>query len=203
MFRPALPKVPRGEKAKAAVLNQRSGVGSSSLGSPTTSGRSFAPKPRFAAARVAVVDVGQERDREGPPRLQGDDAVSLPARERCRQPAAVVEEPAPLAERQVVGVADGEAVAHVEVRAATLGPHVEAVLREVRVARAREKARGVVNGLGPGVGREHGEPAREALLEARLQTVVAGVGARLQNVDVVELGHGPEDEAGRVRHAAG
>src|ERR1044072_587469 len=47
MLRPELPKVPGAGKLKAAVLNQRSGVGFEATGLPTTFGRSFAPKPRI------------------------------------------------------------------------------------------------------------------------------------------------------------
>src|SRR5690349_1855192 len=47
MLRPALPNVPGGENAKAAVLNHCAVVWFESSGFPTTFGRSFAPKPRI------------------------------------------------------------------------------------------------------------------------------------------------------------
>jgi hypothetical protein len=45
VLRPALPNVPGAGNAKADVSNQRSGVRFERVGSPTTFGRSFAPKP--------------------------------------------------------------------------------------------------------------------------------------------------------------
>ena len=45
MLRPALPNVPGAGNLKADVSNHSSGVRGPLLGLPTTSGRSFAPKP--------------------------------------------------------------------------------------------------------------------------------------------------------------
>src|SRR5262249_52975857 len=80
-----------------------------------------------------------------------------------------------------------------------LGAGVAAVLREIGVARAREKAGRVVNGLRPRVRGQSRQAVVKALLEARLQTVINRIAARFQDVDIGELRKRPRIDRLRAR----
>src|SRR5262245_43925697 len=119
-------------------------------------------------AGVAVVEFGQERDRERAARLQRDHAVSLPSAEQRRGQSCIADQALSFPERQVVGITEREAMAHVEAGSPALGAQVKAVLRIVRIACAGEDARGVVDRFAIGVRAEQREAERQPLLQASL-----------------------------------
>src|SRR5713226_5074675 len=94
----------------------------------------ISPEPKYRAARIAVVEIRQQRHGERPAGLKGEDAVRLPSAKQRLSPMAVK-----LGRRQIVGVTQGEPVAQIEIRAAALGTHVVTVLRKIRVTGARKE----------------------------------------------------------------
>ncbi len=126
IFRPALPNCPYGGVANAAVLNHSCGPGLGSPGLPTTFGFwSFAPKPEGPDACIGVIRRRQERDREGLPGLERQHAEALPS---AQQPMA-------LEDRNIVGIAQSESLADVEVGSSAVRAQVITVLRKVRISR--------------------------------------------------------------------
>src|SRR5436190_20444464 len=67
MFRPAFPKLPKGGTTNAAVLNQRSGEGSSNDGFPARFGRSLAPKPSVERPVLLLSTSGRRATVKGRP----------------------------------------------------------------------------------------------------------------------------------------
>src|SRR5262249_58913521 len=95
------------------------------------------------AAGVAVVDVWKQCHRERAPGLQGDRPIRLPAREQALSPTGG----RAFANRQIVRVAQREAMANVEVRTPAFGAQIQTVLREIRIARAGENTGSIVDGF--------------------------------------------------------
>ena len=87
MFRPAFPKVPGAENAKAPVLNHRSGVGFESSGLPINIRTVVIAETENRSAGAAVVDLRQQRDGERTARLQCDDAVPFPSHLKPSKPS--------------------------------------------------------------------------------------------------------------------
>ena len=138
---------------------------------------------QFALPDVGVVDRRQQRDRERLSALKRQHSEALPT----AQPAM------PLRERNVVGVAQHESIANIEVAQPAFGAQIVAVLRKVRVAGRRKESRRVVNRFRIRVGGEQRQPVRQPLFQTRLQAVVDRVRAGLDNIDVGEGRIGPHE----------
>src|SRR6266511_1989904 len=90
------------------------------LGLPRQVRTVVAQKPEVRDAGVAVVEFGQQRDRERAARLQRDHAVTQPADEQRRGQALIAEQARSLPERQIIGIAQREAITHVETQTTAL-----------------------------------------------------------------------------------
>ena len=87
----------------------------------------------------------------------------------------------------------------VEARAPPFGIEIRAVLREVRVAGAREKPRRIVHRFAERVGHQHRAAECVALLEARLKAVEFRPRARFEERDIRIAGIGAQVQRRRAR----
>ena len=101
-----------------------------------------------------------------------------------------------LEKRQVIRVAEGKALADVEIGASPFRAQVVGVLRKVRIAGGVEEPGGIVDRLGVRVGRQPRQSLPQALLEPRLKAVVRRVGLRLDDVDLGERSGSGRGSAG-------
>ena len=95
---------------------------------------------------------GMDRNGERPAAFDGHDRLELP-----------VADPLVARERQDIRETGGKPVTDVEARAPLLGFRMPAVLREVRIACAREEPRRIVGGLAERIAHERGQGVRHLL----------------------------------------
>src|SRR5262249_46663766 len=100
-------------------------------------------KAQVRAPSVAIVNIWKQHHCERAAGLQGDRPICLPAREQAFSPTGG----RAFAKRQIVRVAQREAMTNIEIRAPAFGAQVQTVLREVRTARAGEDAGSIVDGF--------------------------------------------------------
>src|ERR1022692_1269457 len=115
MFRPALPKLPKGGMANAVVSNQPSGLAWESAGLRSTFGRSLAPKPSVDWPVLLLSTSGSSATVNGRPvwNVQTPKVCHPPRRRPLPNGKSYAQ--TPLAERQIVRVAQRETVPHVEI----------------------------------------------------------------------------------------
>src|SRR5580698_2639088 len=89
---------------------------------------------KVAESSVRIVVVREQRYRERLPRLERQHTKTLPA----SQPAMTG------CDRQIVSVANRQALPDVEIGPAPLRAQIIAVLRKIRIARGGEKSRSVI-----------------------------------------------------------
>src|ERR1039457_796114 len=128
-------------------------------------------------AGVGVVAIRQQRHGERLAGLKRQHAETLPP----AHPAMALEN------RQIVRVAEREALADVEIGAAPFRARFVTVLWKVRISGGFEDPGRIVNRLCVGVGRQQRQSLPKAPLEPPLQAVISRVGLRLDDVDFGEI----------------
>ena len=123
-------------------------------------------------------------------RLRGQDSRQLPVGQKTGGQPSIVKPSTAGAEGQFIGVAEGKAVAGVEVGESALGVEILRVLRQAGADVPAENGRDIVDGLRKSVGGQEATPARHALLRAELHRVVRTGGARLNEQQRRKLGIG-------------
>src|SRR5581483_2582222 len=137
--------------------------------------------PQAATASHRAV-VAAEEDGERTPGVESADAAHAPVADDVGNHARV-DEFALGAEWQVVGVAEHEALADVEVAASAPLAEIVHVLEEAVGAAAEQMLHGLVNGVRPGIGAAEAQAIAEALVQRQLQAVIAGVADVVAELD--------------------
>ena len=136
-----------------------------------------AVRPLRAAERIRGVGGGSDVERQAA--LNRGDTVQAPAAAQQAQRAAAIQEPAALAEGQIVLVVHHQTVCNVERGQRPVGAQIVVIhIGRIRLAQESGDRRVVVQQLRPCVGSEQLQAAAVALAEFHLQRVIGGVRKR-------------------------